>query len=214
MRGGCAPFSLHHCLLNEPPNSAEVQRRILLGTYATSSDAISHLHGKAMAVRRRVTRDFADAFAIADVLLTPTGERIFTLASWFDSEQPCHPAPNAAPLLSDVAQLSAANAYASDVMTVPASLAGLPALSLPSGCDPLSGMPAISTCCTKVTDRPCGAQVCHLAFSSYPPEEVKVCDGLSVWHRGLRFPLTASNRTAGLLLQCASDLERGLESAG
>ena len=75
---GCAaalrPFSL--VTVAHPPtsHSAEVQRRILLGTYATSSRAIARLHGKAMAVRRRVSLDFADVFADVDVLLTPTGE--------------------------------------------------------------------------------------------------------------------------------------------
>ena len=50
-----------------------MQRRILLGTYAISSEAIAALHGRALAVRQQVVQEFADAFVDVDVILTPTG---------------------------------------------------------------------------------------------------------------------------------------------
>merc|ERR1711976_434692 len=65
-------------------------------------------------VRRCVANDFEAAFGQVDVLITPA-------------------APHVAPTVQRVHELSAAEMYASDVMTVPASLAGLPAMSIPAG---------------------------------------------------------------------------------
>jgi len=92
----------------------EVQRRILLGTFALSSEHAATYYGKAMQVRRVVADEFAAAFGNVDVLLTPTS-------------------PASAPRLEDAAAMPAAAMYATDVMTVPASLAGLPAVSVPVG---------------------------------------------------------------------------------
>ena len=115
-----------------------MQRRILLGTYAISSVAIAVLHGRAMAVRQEIAQDFADAFRDVDVLMTPTGTRRFQLSLL--QQLSLATAANVAPLLSEAAQLPAACAYASDIMTVPASLAGVPAISVPASLDPISGV--------------------------------------------------------------------------
>ena len=58
-------------------------------------------------------------------------------------------------------------------MTVPASLAGLPAISLPAGCEPLSGVQRVPAAPHGVLTG-AAAQACRSAFSSYPPEETRV----------------------------------------
>lgn len=55
------------------PRSAEVTRRVLLGTFATSSEAAAQYYERAQRVRRVVAAEFAEAFGRVDVLLTPTG---------------------------------------------------------------------------------------------------------------------------------------------
>jgi len=91
----------------------EVKRRILLGTYVLSSGYYDAWYGRALAVRDRLRADFARAFESCDLLLGPT-----------------YPTP-AFPL----GQLEAdpVAVYQADVLTVPASLAGLPAASVPCG---------------------------------------------------------------------------------
>jgi aspartyl-tRNA(Asn)/glutamyl-tRNA(Gln) amidotransferase subunit A len=91
----------------------EVVRRILLGTYVLSSGYYEQWYGRALLVRRLVRRDFDAAFADVDLIAGPT-------------------APTPAFALGERAADPLAM-YLSDVMTVPASLAGLPALSLPCG---------------------------------------------------------------------------------
>ncbi len=92
---------------------AEVKRRILLGTYALSSGYHDAWYGRAQAVRAALTANFARLFAdTVDVLAGPT------------SPTPAFPLGERA---DPVAM------YASDVLTVPASLAQLPALSVPCG---------------------------------------------------------------------------------
>lgn len=107
----------------------EVKRRILLGTYSLSAEAIDNYFLQAQAVRRCVQDDFNSVFALAnplqdrrphnegalegvDVLICPT-----TL-----SEPPSR---------KEVKSQSTLQAYMNDVFTVPASLAGLPALTVP-----------------------------------------------------------------------------------
>ena len=92
---------------------AEVQRRILIGTYVLSAGYYDAYYVKAQKVRRRIADDFAQAFAAVDALLTPT-------------------APSAAFRLGEKMDDPVAM-YLNDVFTVPASLAGLPAMSVPSG---------------------------------------------------------------------------------
>lgn len=106
----------------------EVKRRILLGSYSLSAAAIDNYFKKAQKVRRLVQRDFNDCFALAhpllgrhkqsgngakvDVILTPTAQSL-------------------PPKLSALKSRAPIDSYSADVLTVPASLAGLPALSLP-----------------------------------------------------------------------------------
>jgi len=92
---------------------AEVKRRILLGTYVLSAGYYDAYYGKAQRVRTLIRRDFDRAFESCDLLLTPTSpETAFRLGAKSDD-----------PLAM----------YLSDVFTVSANLAGLPALSLPCG---------------------------------------------------------------------------------
>jgi aspartyl-tRNA(Asn)/glutamyl-tRNA(Gln) amidotransferase subunit A len=92
---------------------AEVKRRILTGTYALSVGYYDAYYLKAQKIRRLIQRDFLQAFDSVDLLLTPTA--------------PGPAFPRAALSQDPVAM------YQQDVFTVPASLAGLPALSLPCG---------------------------------------------------------------------------------
>lgn len=92
---------------------AEVKRRIMLGTYTLSHGYYDAYYKKALAVRTLVKKDFDQAFKLVDVILAPvTPTTSFKLGE----------------KISDPLQM-----YAFDVFTIPASLAGLPALSLPCG---------------------------------------------------------------------------------
>ena len=92
---------------------AEVKRRIILGTYALSSGYYDAYYGSAQKVRTLIAEDFAKAFGAADVLASPTSP---TTAFKFGDK-----------LDNPLAM------YAQDVATIPANLAGVPGLSLPSG---------------------------------------------------------------------------------
>jgi aspartyl-tRNA(Asn)/glutamyl-tRNA(Gln) amidotransferase subunit A len=92
---------------------AEVKRRIMLGTYALSAGYYDAYYGKALKVRRLIAEDFARAYEIADVLLTPTAPTVaFPLGAKTDN-----------PLAM----------YLCDVYTIPSPLAGHPAISVPFG---------------------------------------------------------------------------------
>jgi aspartyl-tRNA(Asn)/glutamyl-tRNA(Gln) amidotransferase subunit A len=94
---------------------AEVKRRIMIGTYVLSAGFYDAYFTKAQRVRALIKQDFAKAFQQCDVILTPT-------------------APSAAfgigEKMSDPSAM-----YLNDVFAVPASLAGLPAMSVPGGLD-------------------------------------------------------------------------------
>jgi aspartyl-tRNA(Asn)/glutamyl-tRNA(Gln) amidotransferase subunit A len=91
----------------------EVKRRIMLGTYALSSGYYDAYYGAAQKVRTKIAEDFRDAFAIVDFIVTPTApSTAFELG-----------AKSADPLAM----------YLNDFCTVPMSLAGIPAISIPSG---------------------------------------------------------------------------------
>jgi len=92
---------------------AEVKRRILIGTYVLSAGYYDAYYKKAQRVRALIAQDFKTAFEACDVLLTPT-------------------APSDAFAIGDNSQDPVAM-YLNDVFTIPASLAGLPAMSLPIG---------------------------------------------------------------------------------
>jgi len=99
---------------------AEVKRRIMIGTYVLSAGFYDAYFTKAQKVRALIVRDFEQAFTQCDVLLTPT-------------------APSAAFGLGEKSDDPIAM-YLNDVFTVPSSLAGLPAMSVPGGLD-ASGLP-------------------------------------------------------------------------
>ncbi len=92
---------------------AEVQRRVLIGTYVLSAGYYDAYYIKAQKVRTLIAGDFKSAFEGIDVVLTPT-------------------APSDAFAVGDKADDPIAM-YLNDVFTVPASLAGLPAISVPAG---------------------------------------------------------------------------------
>jgi aspartyl-tRNA(Asn)/glutamyl-tRNA(Gln) amidotransferase subunit A len=99
----------------------EVKRRIILGTYALSAGYYDAYYGSAQKVRTLIQRDFAAAFSAADVLVSPTAPTTaFKLGEKLDD-----------PLAM----------YLNDVATIPANLAGIPGLSLPSGLSD-DGLPA------------------------------------------------------------------------
>ena len=91
----------------------EVKRRILIGTYVLSAGYYDAYYKKAQRVRQLIAQDFRDAFEQCDVLLTPT-------------------APSDAFAIGANQQDPVAM-YLNDVFTIPASLAGLPGMSLPIG---------------------------------------------------------------------------------
>jgi aspartyl-tRNA(Asn)/glutamyl-tRNA(Gln) amidotransferase subunit A len=92
---------------------AEVKRRIMLGTYALSSGYYDAYYGTAQKVRTKITEDFREAFDRFDFIVTPTSPwTAFELGSKTDD-----------PLAM----------YLNDFCTVPMPLAGIPAISIPSG---------------------------------------------------------------------------------
>jgi aspartyl-tRNA(Asn)/glutamyl-tRNA(Gln) amidotransferase subunit A len=109
---------------------AEVKRRIMLGTYALSSGYYDAYYGRAQRVRTKIAEDFAGAFEHVDFILTPT-------------------APTVAFKLGEKTSDPLAM-YLNDFCTVPMSLAGIPAISIPCG---LSG------------GLPVGLQIAGPAFS-------------------------------------------------
>src|SRR6185312_11300697 len=115
---------------------AEVKRRIMLGTYALSAGYYDAYYGRAQRVRTRIAEDFATAFEAVDFLITPTSPSVaFEIG-----------AKAADPLAM----------YLSDYFTVPMSLAGIPAVSIPAGlAEPPGGGP----------DLPVGLQIAAPAFA-------------------------------------------------
>ncbi len=99
---------------------AEVKLRIMIGTYVLSAGYYDAFYGKAQAVRTLIKQDFEQAFEKVDVIVAPTAPTTaFKLGQNTD----------------DPMQM-----YLADVFTLPASLAGVPALNVPCGFDS-SGLP-------------------------------------------------------------------------
>ena len=92
---------------------AEVKRRIMIGTYVLSAGYYDAYYIKALKIRQLIYNDFIEAFKKCDLILTPT-------------------TPNVAFGIGDK-QEDPLEMYLNDVLTVPASLAGLPAMSVPAG---------------------------------------------------------------------------------
>jgi len=99
---------------------AEVKRRILIGTYVLSAGFYDAYYRKAQRVRKQIADDFTSVYQKVDALLTPT-------------------APSAAFAIGEKMDDPVAM-YLNDVFTVPASLAGLPGISIPAGLSS-SGLP-------------------------------------------------------------------------
>ena len=98
----------------------EVKRRIMLGTYALSAGYYEAYYGQAQKVRTLIIRDYEQAFERFDVLVSPTS-------------------PSTAFRIGERADDPLAM-YLSDVFTIPANLAGVPAISVPCGFD-AAGLP-------------------------------------------------------------------------
>jgi aspartyl-tRNA(Asn)/glutamyl-tRNA(Gln) amidotransferase subunit A len=97
----------------------EVKRRVMLGTYALSSGYYDAYYGRAQRVRTKIAEDFHNAFEAVDLIVTPTAPTVaFALGEKTDDP---------------VAM------YLNDYCTVPMSLAGIPAISIPCGLS--SGLP-------------------------------------------------------------------------
>ncbi|KAJ1976396.1 Trimeric GatFAB AmidoTransferase(AdT) complex subunit [Dimargaris xerosporica] len=121
----------------------EVHRRILLGTYVLTSTAYDDYFVQAQKVRRLVQQDFDSAFSLPNVLHSPGQAPLSTTSPSNHPQVDVILTPTAishAPSL-DTARASTASTeasvimtgYVNDVMTVPASLAGIPAISVPFG---------------------------------------------------------------------------------
>ena len=106
----------------------EVQRRILLGAFTLSAQAIDNYFIQAQKVRRLVQQDFDNVFAAPNQLVVGEGK---ANAEGMDVLL-CPTTPTLAPLLEEVEEQDPLQAYMNDVFTVPASLAGLPAISVPT----------------------------------------------------------------------------------
>ena len=100
-------------LTREQGFGPEVKRRIILGTYALSSGYYDAYYGQAQKVRTLINRDFTSAWDDVDVLVSPTSPTV----AW----------PVGARVDDPIAM------YAADLCTLPASLAGVPAISVPCG---------------------------------------------------------------------------------
>ncbi len=101
-----------YCSTRSEGFGPEVKRRILIGTYVLSAGYYDAYYLRAQKVRTKIVNDFNDAFNSCDVILTPT-------------------APTGAFEIG--ANMSPIEMYMNDIFTVPASLAGLPAISVPGG---------------------------------------------------------------------------------
>ena len=91
----------------------EVKRRILIGTYVLSSGYYDAYYNQARKVRKLIWQDFIDAYKKCDIMLTPT-------------------APTAAFAIGENQQ-DPVTMYLNDVFTIPASMAGMPGMSIPTG---------------------------------------------------------------------------------
>jgi aspartyl-tRNA(Asn)/glutamyl-tRNA(Gln) amidotransferase subunit A len=125
---------------------AEVKRRIMLGTYVLSSGYYDAFYGRAQRVRTKIVEDFRSVFARVDFIVTPTSPTVaFELG-----------AKTADPL----------EMYLNDFCTVPMSLAGIPAISIPCG---LSGgnrdSQAAQSASPQAAGLPVGFQLAGPAFS-------------------------------------------------
>jgi aspartyl-tRNA(Asn)/glutamyl-tRNA(Gln) amidotransferase subunit A len=136
---------------------AEVKRRIMLGTYALSSGYYEAYYGTALKVRTKISEDFRAAFEQFDFIVTPTSPwTAFELGAKTD----------------DPLQM-----YLNDFCTVPMPLAGIPAISIPSGVS--AGLPV-------------GFQLVGPAFS-----EAKLLDAAFALEQAVAFDGSAARANGG-----------------
>jgi aspartyl-tRNA(Asn)/glutamyl-tRNA(Gln) amidotransferase subunit A len=137
---------------------AEVKRRIMLGTYALSSGYYDAYYGQAQKVRTKIAADFRAAFDEFDFVVTPTSPSVaFGLGE-----------KTADPLAM----------YLNDFFTVPMSLAGIPAISIPAGlAEPVGGGPQL----------PVGFQIAAPAFA-----EQKLLDAAHALEQAIAFDASPS----------------------
>ena len=110
----------------------EVKRRILLGSFTLSASAFDNYFLQAQKARRLVQEDFNAVFGIPNILqksFTANPEGVDLLLT--------PTAPSFPPKLSSLAHYTPLKSYGDDVLTVPASLAGLPVISIPTRTDAL-----------------------------------------------------------------------------
>lgn len=122
----------------------EVKRRILLGSYTLSSDAIDNYFIKAQKVRRLVQQDFDRVFRMENPLHEVEQYDLSEMDESVRLDNKLGPAqvdfiitptaPTPPPKLEDIRHQTSIDAYMNDVFTVPASLAGIPAISIPFPC--------------------------------------------------------------------------------
>jgi aspartyl-tRNA(Asn)/glutamyl-tRNA(Gln) amidotransferase subunit A len=117
----------------------EVKRRIMLGTYALSAGYYDAYYGQALRVRTLVARDFANAFKAVDAIVAPTTPSVAFKVG--EKEDPIQ-------------------MYLNDVFTIPVSLAGLPAVSIPGGFT-LAGLPIGLQIIAKAYDEATVLRVAH-----------------------------------------------------
>jgi aspartyl-tRNA(Asn)/glutamyl-tRNA(Gln) amidotransferase subunit A len=109
----------------------ETQRRIILGNYTLSSDSGNH-YLKATQLRQKLVEEFNNVFNVPHVLLNPSGTPKEDLCDLLI----CSTSIGTPPTIKEFLKMDEENflhTYINDILTVPASLAGLPAVSVPQG---------------------------------------------------------------------------------
>jgi aspartyl-tRNA(Asn)/glutamyl-tRNA(Gln) amidotransferase subunit A len=131
----------------------EVKRRIMIGTYALSAGYYEAYYGRAMKVRTRIKRDFETAFGQVDAILTPVSPTpAFKIGEKIDD-----------PLAM----------YLSDIYTVTANLAGVPALSAPCGFTP-EGLPVGLQIIGRQFDESTVLKLAHTYMCAFPVGPVPI----------------------------------------
>jgi aspartyl-tRNA(Asn)/glutamyl-tRNA(Gln) amidotransferase subunit A len=120
----------------------EVKRRILLGSYSLSSEAMDNYFIQAQRVRRLVQRDFDRVFRLPNPLYDPQHFDLTEMDEEVMLENKlgpvqvdvllCPTAPTFPPRIEDIQKQTPVDVYMNDIFAVPASLAGLPAVSIPA----------------------------------------------------------------------------------
>lgn len=129
----------------------EVRKRILLGTYALTADAFDNFFLEASRVRKAIQQDFQSALRIPNPLIadqharTPAANGVDVILH----PSAVNTAPTLANSLRSVISSESVAEYVQDVLTVPASLAGLPAMSIPAGVAQDDGWPVGVTAVTQ-----------------------------------------------------------------